>query len=219
MNENPTMVLDILEELKQESKAIRKAQIELADQISKKSEVKEIASSPSSIPPRIELSPETRKTIKEHQLLMISAISEMGDSISEKIATLEQLVNEKQKPLDIKNYSLFAIGQWAEALLLFLVCGLVVLSCFLFGMGADKLHEANGIDLRYRYLRMQGKATSKDFDRLDSIFVTHRSSKEIERIATKVADYERTVRRQAELLEQQERIKDEQVLLKRHLRK
>ena len=219
MDNEHTMILDILEELKQESKAIRKEQTELAAQISKKSEVKDNSTSPSSVPPRIELLPETQKILKDHQELMVKAISEMCNNITEKISTIELLVNENQKPLAIKNYSLFAIGQWAEPLLLFLVCSLVVLSCFLMSVGASKLHEAGEIDLRYRYLRMQGKATSKDFAHLDSIFTTHRNSKEIEQLATKVADYERVIQRQAELLDQQERIKEEQEQLKKQLRK
>ena len=102
-------------------------------------------------------------------------------------------------------------------MLLGLVCGLVVVSCWFFGMGANKLQTASDFDLRYRYLRMQGKATASDFAYLDSIFLTHRNPKAILQMQQKVIDYEQALQRQAELIEQQERIKGEQVQLKKRL--
>lgn len=50
-------------------------------------------------------------------------------------------------------------------------------------------------DLRYRYLRMQGKATSNDFAHLDSLFVTHRNPKAIQQMQQKVGDYEQALQR------------------------
>lgn len=67
---------------------------------------------------------------------------------------------------------------------------------------------------------MHGKATSKDFAHLDSLFIMHRYPKAIQQKQQKqqkVIDYEHALERQAELLEQQERIKGEQVLLKKLL--
>ena len=66
---------------------------------------------------------------------------------------------------------------------------------------------------------MQGKATASDFTHLDSIFLTHRNPKAIQQMQQKVIDYEQALQRQAELLLQQERIKQEQRKLKRQLRK
>ena len=42
----------------------------------------------------------------------------------------------------------------AERVLLLLVCGLVMVSCWFFAMGANQLQTASDYDLRYRYLRM-----------------------------------------------------------------
>ena len=84
-------------------------------------------------------------------------------------------------------------------------------------MGANKLQTASDFDLSYRYLRMQGKATSKDFAYLDSVFITNRNPNAILQMQQKVIDYEQALQRQAELIEQQERIKDEQVQLKKQL--
>lgn len=86
-------------------------------------------------------------------------------------------------------------------------------------MGANKLQTASDYDLRYRYLRMQGKATTVDFTYLDSIFVTHRNPKAILQLEQKVVDYEQALQRQAELLLQQKRITEEQGELKKHLKK
>ena len=86
-------------------------------------------------------------------------------------------------------------------------------------MGANQLQTASDYDLRYRYLRMQGKATSKDFVHLDSLFVTHRNPKAIQQVQQKVVDYEQALQRQAKLLLQQKRITEEQGELKKHLKK
>ena len=85
-------------------------------------------------------------------------------------------------------------------------------------MGANKLQIASDYDLRYRYLRMQGKATSKDFVYLDSLFVTHRNPKAIQQVQQKVVDYEQALQRQSELLMEQKRILQEQGELKKHLK-
>ena len=92
-----------------------------------------------------------------------------------------------------------------------------MVSCWFFEMGANKLQTASDYDLRYRYLRMQGKATVSDFAHLDSIFVTHRNRKAIQQMQQKVIDYEQALQRQTELLLQQKRIKQEQEELKTHL--
>ncbi len=86
-------------------------------------------------------------------------------------------------------------------------------------MGANKLQTAFDYDLRYRYLRMQGKATASDFAYLDSIFIIHRNRKAIQQMQQKVVDYEQALQRQAELVLQQDKIKQEQRELKKHLKK
>lgn len=168
---------------------------------------------------QIHLSKETQAKIKEHQLFVLEALSQSSKKLDPKFEVLQQLISEQQKPVEYKNFSLFASVQLAERVLLLLVCGLVMVSCWFFAMGANQLQTASDYDLRYRYLRMQGKATSKDFAHLDSIFSTHRNPKAIEQMQQKVADYEQALQRQAELLLQQDKIKQEQRELKKHLKK
>ena len=166
---------------------------------------------------QIHLSKETQAKINEHQIFVLEALSESSKKLDPKFEALQQLIREQQKPVEYKNYSLFASVQLAERVLLLLVCGLVMVSCWFFAMGANKLQTASDYDLRYRYLRMQGKATSNDFAHLDSIFIKHRNPNAIQQMQQKVIDYEHALERQAELLEQQERIKTEQIQLKKLL--
>ena len=219
MNNEIAPVLDILEELKQECKAISKAQVELRTTIAEQLSNPKRDSINTQETVQIHLSKETQAKIKEHQLFVLEALSESNKKLDPEFEALHQLISKQQKPVEYKNYSLFASIQLAERMLLLLVCGLVMVSCWFFGMGANKLQTASDYDLRYRYLRMQGKATKKDFDYLDSIFITHRNPKAIQQMQQKVIDYEQALQRQAELLLQQERIKQEQRKLKRQLRK
>lgn len=216
MNNEIVPVLDILEELKQECKSISKAQAELRTTLAEQPANTTAECTTMQETMQIHLSKETQVKIKEHQLFVLEALSQSNKKLAPKFETLQQLIKEQQKPVENKNYSLFASVQLAERMLLLLVCGLVMISCWFFAMGANQLQTSSDYDLRYRYLRMQGKATSKDFMHLDSIFITHRNPKAIHLLTKKVIDYEQALQRQAELLLQQKRIKEEQEELKIH---
>lgn len=215
MNNEIAPVLDMLEELKQECKVISKAQAELRTTIAEQLSNPKGDNVKTQETVQIHLSKETQAKIKEHQLFVLEALSESSKTLDPKFETLQQLIYEQQKPVEYKNYSLFASVQLAERVLLLLVCGLVMVSCWFFAMGANKLQTASDYDLRYRYLRMQGKATTTDFVHLDSVFITNRNPNAILQMQQKVIDYEQALQRQAELIEQQERIKGEQVQLKK----
>ena len=213
MNNEIAPVLDMLEELKQDCNAISKAQVELRTTIAEQLSNPKGDSIKTRETVQIHLSKETQAKIKEHQLFVLEALSESNKKLNPKFEALHQLISKQQKPIEFKNYSLFASVQLAERMLLLLVCGLVVVSCWFFGMGANKLQTASDYDLRYRYLRMQGKATASDFAHLDSIFIIHRNRKAIQHMQQKVVDYEQALQRQAELSELQKRIKNEQAQL------
>lgn len=219
MNNEIAPVLDMLEELKQEYKVISKAQAELRTTITEQLSNPKGDSIKTQETVQIHLSKESQAKIKEHQLFVLEALSESNKKLDPKFEALQQLINKQQKPVEYKNYSLFASVQLAERMLLLLVCGLVMVSCWFFGMGANKLQTASDYDLRYRYLRMQGKATTLDFAHLDSIFIMYRNPKAIQQMQQKVVDYEQALQRQAELLLQQDKIKQEQNELKKHLKK
>ena len=217
MNNEIAPVLDMFKELKQECKAISKAQAELRTTLAEQLSNPKGDSVKTQETVQIHLSKETQAKIKEHQLFVLEALSESSKKLDPKFEALQQLISKQQKPVEYKNYSLFVSVQLAECMLLLLVCGLVIVSCWFFGMGANKLQTASDYDLRYRYLRMHGKATASDFTHLDSIFLTHRNPNAILQMQQKVIDYEQALQRQAELIEQQERIKGEHVQLKKRL--
>ena len=219
MNNEIAPVLDMLEELKQDCKAISKAQVELRTTIAEQLSNPKGDSAKTQETVQIHLSKETQAKIKEHQLFVLEALSESNKKLDPKFEALHQLISKQQKPVEYKNYSLFASIQLVERMLLLLVCGLVMESCWFFGMGANKLQIASDYNLRYRYLRMQGKATTVDFAHLDSIFIIHRNPKAIRQMQQKVIDYEQALQRQAELVLQQDKIKQEQRELKMHLKK
>ena len=219
MNNEIAPILDILEELKQECKVISKAQIELHTALAEQPTNSKSERNTTQETVQIHLSKETQAKIKEHQLFVLEALSQSSKKLDPKFETLQQLIKEQQKPVEYKNYSLFASVQLAERILLGLVCGLVIVSCWFFAMGANKLQIASDYDLRYRYLRMQGKATASDFAHLDSLFVSHRNPKSIQQLEQKVIDYEQALQRQTELLLQQDKIKEEQRELKKHLKR
>lgn len=214
MNNEIAPVLDILEELKQECKAISKAQTELRTTLAEQPATTNVERTTTQETVQIHLSKETQAKIKEHQLFVLEALSLSSKKLDPKFEALQQVIREQQKPVEYKNYSLFSGVQLAERMLLLLVCGLVMVSCWFFAMGVNQLQTASDYDLRYRYLRMQGKATASDFIHLDSLFIKHRNSKAIQLMQQKVIDYEQALQRQAELLLQQKQILREQSKLK-----
>ena len=219
MNNETAPILDILEELKQECKAIKKSQAELRTALVEQQNLKPQDDTQAPKAVHLQLSQETKAKIKEHQLFILAALEESSKKLDPKFEALQKLLSEQRKPVVFKNYSLFASVRLAERILLGLVCGLVMVSCWFFAMGAHELQTASDYDLRYRYLRMQGKATASDFAHLDSLFVSHRNPKLIQQLEQKVIDYENALKRQDELLLQQKRIQQEQGELKKRLKK
>ena len=182
MNNETAPILDILEELKQECKAIKKAQSELRTALVEQQNTKPQDDTQVPKAVHLQLAQETKAKIKEHQLFVLAALEESSKNLDPKFEALQKLISEQRKPVVFKNYSLFASVRLAERILLGLVCGLVMVSCWFFAMGAHELETASDYELRYRYLHMQGKATASDFAHLDSMFVSHRNPKSIHQL-------------------------------------
>lgn len=142
MNNETAPILDILEELKQECKAISNAQTELRTALAEQSANIKVEPTTTQEAVQIHLSKETQAKIKEHQLFVLAALLESSKKLDPKFEALQQLISQQQKPVEFRNYSLFASVQLAERILLGLVCGLVMVSCWFFGMGAKKLQTA-----------------------------------------------------------------------------
>jgi hypothetical protein len=66
----------------------------------------------------------------------------------------------------------------------------------------DKIQASHDNDLKYRYIKMHGEATSGDIETLETIFTYDRNPDSIKLIRRQVIEYERLVKEQAERIEQ-----------------
>lgn len=64
---------------------------------------------------------------------------------------------------------------------------------------------------------MQGNATQKDFEQLDSVFHFNRNSKKIKALRTQVKAFEENVKQRARILEQEERLKRERSAIEKKI--
>ena len=69
------------------------------------------------------------------------------------------------------------------------------------------LEEDCGNDLKYRYIKMKGKATSDRIAELEELFEQNRDNAKIREMKRDVEEYERTVKRKVQL-EEQARLKE-----------
>lgn len=99
MNNEIAPVLDILKELKQECKAISKAQEELRTTLAEQLSCPRADSIKTQEAVQIHLSKETQIKIKEHQLFVLEALSESSKKLDPKFETLQKLISEQQKPV------------------------------------------------------------------------------------------------------------------------
>lgn len=117
MNNEIAPILDILEELKQECKAISKAQAELRTTLTEQPTCTSTERTTTQETVQIHLSKETQAKIKEHQLFVLEALTQSSKKLDPKFEALQQLIREQQKPIEYKNYSLFASVQLADHML------------------------------------------------------------------------------------------------------
>ena len=95
MNNEITHILDMLEELKQDYKAISKAQVELRTTIAEQLSNPKGDSVKTQETMQIHLSKETQAKIKEHQLFVLEALSESSKKLDPKFETLQQLISKQ----------------------------------------------------------------------------------------------------------------------------
>ena len=129
MNNETAPILDILEKLKQECKAIKKSQAELRTALVEQQNTKPPDDTQVPKAVHLQLSQETKAKIKEHQLFVLAALEESFKKLDPNFEALQKLLSEQKKPVVFKNNSLFASVRLAERILLGLVCGLVMVSC------------------------------------------------------------------------------------------
>ncbi len=83
----------------------------------------------------------------------------------------------------------------------------IVLLCTMLYWTARPNYDRIDNDLKYRYIKMKGEATSDRIAELEEIFELHRDNTKIRRMKNDVEEYERTIRQKI-ILEEQARLKE-----------
>ena len=83
----------------------------------------------------------------------------------------------------------------------------IVLLCTMLYWTARPNYDRIDNDLKYRYIKMKGEATSDRIAELEEIFELHRDNAKIREMKRDVKEYEQTIRRKVQL-EEQARLKE-----------
>ena len=83
----------------------------------------------------------------------------------------------------------------------------IVLLCTMLYWAARPNYDRIDNDLKYRYIKMKGKATSDRIAELEEIFELNRDNAKIRQMKRDVEEYERTVRQKV-ILEEQARLRE-----------
>lgn len=221
MNEQMNILLEVLEEIKQQNRELKASITNLVSQpnpatSSSEDDAISLMDVARLIGQKIETDGKFKSELTDVAIVLGKRIREIKDGITrtqerqaKSIASLSEKIQETQSPPEIKKYYLFDVKRWIE----WLIWGIsIVLIACTIGW-AVYLHNANqtleSYALRYRILRMEFSVSNSSFARIDSIFETHRSNEAIATLKQRVINYEAAVRRQAELAIQQQRLTEE----------
>ena len=229
MNEQMNILLEVLEEIKQQNRDLKASITNLVSQPnpatnSSEDDAISLMDVARLIGQKIETDGKFKSELTDVAIVLGKRIREIKDSIAKNqerqaksIASLSEKIQETQSPPEIKKYYLFDVKRWIE----WLIWGIsIVLIACTIGW-AVYLHNANqtleSYALRYRILRMEHSVSNTSFARLDSIFENHRSNEAIATLEQRVINHEKAVQRQAELAIQQQRLTEEQTSLSHQL--
>lgn len=229
MNEQMNILLEVLEEIKQQNRELKASVSNLVSQsipttTSSEEDGISLTDVARLIGQKIEVDGKFKSELTDVAIVLGKRIREIKDSIAKNqerqaksIASLSEKIQETQSPPEVKKYYFFDVKRWIE----WLIWGIsIVLIACTIGW-AVYLHNANqaleSYALRYRILRMEHSVSNSSFARLDSIFETHRSNEAIATLEQRVINHEKAVQRQAELAIQQQRLTEEQTSLSHQL--
>lgn len=229
MNEPMNILIEILEEIKQQNRELKTSITSLPTTATLPSECNQQA--------HIEgLGQKLEQQIRhndEFKKELISVLTKLGARIHEMKSGIAELrisqdeasdrllaeLQPKQFSPEVKvtKYYLFDAKRWAE----WLVWGIMiaVLGCVI--GWASHLYGVNqsleSYALRYRAIRMELGQSEPKVAELDSLFSSENSDDSIRRLRSRITNYELAIQRQAELQLQQHRINEEQEALSRRL--
>ncbi len=231
MNEQMNILLEVLEEIKQQNRELKASVSNLASQpISTTTSSEEDSISLTDVArligQKIEIDGKFKSELTDAAIVLGKRIREIKDGITktqekqaENIASLSDKFQEIQSPPEVKKYYLFDVKRRME----WLIWGisLVLLACTI--GWAVYLRNTNqslqSYALRYRILRMEQGYNNPIIAHLDSLFSSESSSDSIRYLHHQVSNYELAIQRQAELAIQQQRITEEQDVILQNLTK
>lgn len=231
MNDQMNILLEVLEEIKQQNRELKASVSNLASQpipATTSSEDNDISLSDVArlIGQKIEIDGKFKSELTDVAIVLGKRIREIKDGITktqekqaENIASLSKKIQETQSPPEVKKYYLFDVKRWME----WLIWGisLVLLACTIgwavYLRNANQTHE--NYALRYRILRMEQGYSNPTIAHLDSLFSSESSSDTIRELRHQVSNYELAIQRQAELAMQQQRLIEEQEVILQNLTK
>lgn len=225
------ILLEVLEEIKQQNRELKASVSNLASQpipATTSSEDNDISLTDVArlIGQKIEIDGKFKSELTDVAIVLGKRIGEIKDGITktqekqaENIASLSKKIQETQSPPEVKKYYLFDVKRWME----WLIWGisLVLLACTIgwavYLRNANQTHE--NYALRYRILRMEQGYSNPTIAHLDSLFSSESSSDTIRELRHQVSNYELAIQRQAELAIQQQRLIEEQEVILQNLTK
>ncbi|WP_234397191.1 hypothetical protein [Hoylesella saccharolytica] len=182
MNDQMNILLEVLEEIKQQNRELKTSVSNLASQpipTTTTSEENGISLTDVArlIGQKIEIDGKFKSELTDVAIVLGKRIREIKDGITktqekqtENIASLSEKIQETQSPPEVKKYYLFDVKRWME----WLIWGisLVLLACTI--GWAVYLRNANqnleNYALRYRILRMEQGYNNPTISHLDSLF-------------------------------------------------
>lgn len=221
MNDQMNILLEVLEEIKQQNRELKTSISNLASQpISTTTSSEEDSISLTDVArligQKIEIDGKFKNELTDVAIVLGKRIREIKDDITktqeqqaENIASLSEKIQETQSPPEIKKYYLFDVKRWME----WLIWGIsiILLTCTI--GWAVYLRNANqtleSYALRYRIIRMEQGYNSPTIAHLDSLFSSEDSSDSIHQLRHQVSNYELAVQRQAELQIKQQQLSKE----------
>lgn len=229
MNEQMNILLEVLEEIKQQNRELKASVSSLASQpISTTTSSEEDGISLTDVArligQKIEIDGKFKSELTDVAIVLGKRIREIKDGITktqeqqaENIASLSKKIQEIQSLPKVKKYYLFDVKRWIE----WLIWGisLVLLACTIgWAVYLSKFNQSlESYALRYRILRMEQGYNSPTIAHLNSLFSSENSSDSIHQLRHQVSNYELAIQRQAELAIQQQRLTEEQTLLSRQI--
>ena len=230
MNEQMNILLEVLEEIKQQNKELKTSISNLSQPTESQGEVenrKNLAGIAKILEEQLEFHRQFREELSQVIVKLGERIHEMKSGIAEvrisQSEATDKLLTELQTKqttpeMKLSKYYLFDAKRWAE----WLIWGVMiaVLACII-GWAAHLYAVNQTLDshaLRYRILRMELGYTQPNIASLDSLFSAEDSDDSIRKLRSCVTNYELAIERQAELQLQQQRLAQEQEALSQQLK-